>query len=217
MPVLRFLIFIIALFISTGTRGQQNDSIVTKQDTVKRELTTKPVKSTPVVKSAERLRLEKMPRIAAFRSAIIPGWGQITNKRWWKVPFVYGGFVGIALVYDFNRTYYKMFLTEAQNREYNLRNPPIKKPVNPDYGRLSTTGIITIKDGYRRNRDLSVLGGLAFYTITIVDAYVDAKFFRFDISDELALRVKPALQQQPSINAMSSPVPSVKLSLSFSK
>lgn len=217
MHVLRTLIIIFALFVSTGLMAQQTDSVAVKQDTVKKVLKPVPVKTTPVVKSAERLRLEKMPGRAAFRSAVIPGWGQLTNKRWWKVPLVYGGFVGIGLVYDFNRTYYKIFLTEAQNREYNVSHPNAPRPVHPDYARLSNTGIITIKDQYRRNRDLSILGGVAFYTITIIDAYIDAKFFRFDISDDLALKVKPTLQQQPFNNSFASPIPSVKLSLSLSK
>ena len=202
----------------TSVKAQERDSAVVRQDTIK-PAAAKPatVESTPVVKSAERIRLEKMPRRAAIRSAIIPGWGQMTNRRWWKVPLVYGGFVGIALVYDFNQKYYKEFLTEAQNREHNRLHPTDQKPVNPAYVNLSNTGIITIKDGYRRNRDLTILGGVAFYAITIIDAYVDAKFFRFDISDELALKVNPSLQQQPSGYAYAIPAPSIKVSLSLTK
>lgn len=217
MPALRILIIFTFLFSAACVMAQERDSAVLKQDTIKTIVKPAPVKSKPVFKSAERLELEKMPRRAAIRSAIIPGWGQLTNRRWWKVPLVYGGFVGIALVYDFNQTNYKIFLTEAQNREYNTQNPTTPKPVRPEYQTLTTTGIITIKDGYRRNRDLTILGGAAFYAITIIDAYVDAKFFRFDITDELALKVKPGLQQQPADNAFASPVPSIKVSLALSK
>jgi hypothetical protein len=56
------------------------------------------------------------PRKAVLRSAIIPGWGQARNGKWWKVPLVYGGFVGIGLVYDFNQRFYKEFLGESQAR-----------------------------------------------------------------------------------------------------
>ena len=218
MPVARILFIVLFLCSAAFVRGQERDSVVLKPDTSKTVLKPAPVKSPTVFKSPERLELEKMPRRAAIRSAIIPGWGQLTNRRWWKVPLVYGGFIGIALVYDFNQTNYKIFLTEAQNREYNTQNPTTPRPVRPEYQSLSNTGIITIKDGYRRNRDLTILGGAAFYAITIIDAYVDAKFFRFDITDELALKVKPGLQQAPPVNAFATKaVPSLKVSLYLSK
>ena len=216
--MLRVLLIFVSLLAITAVKAQERDSAVVRQDTIKPVAPkAAPVKSASVVKSPERIRLEKMPRRAAIRSAIIPGWGQMTNRRWWKVPLVYGGFVGIALVYDFNQTYYKEFLTEAQNREYNRRNPNNPKPLNPAYAKVTDSGIINYKDGYRRNRDLTILGGAAFYAITIIDAYVDAKFFRFDISDELVLKVNPSLQQQPSGYAFASPAPSIKVSLSLTK
>jgi hypothetical protein len=214
--VLRIVLIFVSLLAITTVRAQERDSSVVRQDTIKPAVAKpSPAKSVPVVKSAERIELEKMPRRAAIRSAIIPGWGQITNRRWWKVPLVYGGFVGIALVYDFNQTYYKEFLTEAQNREHNRLHPTDPKPVNPEYASATNTGIINIKDGYRRNRDLTILAGAAFYAITIIDAYVDAKFFRFDISDELVLKVNPSLQQPWGY--ASSPSPSIKVSLSLTK
>ena len=218
MPVLRIIIISIFIYAVTPVMAQEKDSALVVQDTVIRTAKPAPTKSAPAVKSLERIELEKMPHKAAIRSAIIPGWGQLTNRRWWKLPLVYGGFVGIALVYDFNQTNYKIFLTEAQNREYNTLHPKdTPRPTIPGYTRYPTSGIITIKDGYRRNRDLTILAGAAFYAITIIDAYVDAKFFRFDITDELAIKVKPALQPQPPSNAFTSPVPSVKVSMSLAK
>lgn len=215
--MLRKLSIFLLVFAFSYAKGQERDSILRGRDTVKTVLEAEPVKPA-VVKSAARLELEKMPRRAAIRSAIIPGWGQITNRRWWKVPLVYGGFVGLALVYDFNQENYKLFLTEAQNREYNEQNPTLPpRYVNPGYRTLTNSGIISLKDSYRRDRDLTILGGVAFYAITIIDAYVDAKFFRFDIDDELALQLKPAFQQVPGIYSASSPVPSVKVSLSLTK
>jgi hypothetical protein len=216
-PVLRNLAILLLVFAPAFAMAQDRDSLLRRQDTVKNVLKAEPAKPS-VAKSAARLELEKMPRRAAIRSAIIPGWGQITNRRWWKVPLVYGGFVTLAFVYDYNQTNYKIFLTEAQNREYNQQNPALPpRYVNPGYRTLTSSGIIKLKDAYRRDRDLTILGGLAFYTITIIDAYVDAKFFRFDIDDELALQVKPAFQQVPGIYTSASPVASVKVSLSLTK
>lgn len=151
-----------------------------------------------VVKDSARLAIEAMPRIAARRSAIVPGLGQLYNKRWWKVPLVYGGFVGIGLVYEFNQRYYKMFLREAQYRQ----DAPDK--ANPDWASYPDDGIIRIKDDYRRNRDLSILAGIGFYAVQIIDAYIDAKFFRFDVSDDLSLKVDPFIQNGQVYNASSS-------------
>lgn len=163
-----------------------------------------------VVKDPKRIALEKMPKRAVLASAIVPGLGQIYNKRWWKVPLVYGGFVGIGLVYEFNQRYYKDFLEEAQHRATHNGEPHPDK----NYARYDDQAIINAKDFYRRNRDLSILAALGFHAIQIIDAYVDAKFFRFDISDELSLKVEPAIQGQPVLNAYT-PIPSIKIKLSL--
>ena len=150
-----------------------------------------------VVKDSARLAIEAMPGIAARRSAIVPGLGQIYNKRWWKVPLVYGGFVGIGLVYEFNQRQYKIFLTEAQYRQ----EDPAK--ANPAWKAYTNEGIIGVKDDYRRTRDLSILAGVAFYAVQMIDAYIDAKFFRFDVSDDLSLKIDPFVQPTQIYNASS--------------
>ena len=168
------------------------------------------VNKAPVLKDSARIAIEAMPRRAAMRSLLLPGYGQIYNKRWWKVPLVYGGFVGIGLVFEFNQRNYKIFLKEAQFRELNPG-----KTQNTLYAGYTSQGIIQIKDAYRRDRDLSVLAGLGFYAITIIDAYVDAKFFRFDISDELSLKVQPMIEQNSVHAAAYSPLVGLKVKLSL--
>ncbi|WP_411275318.1 DUF5683 domain-containing protein [Daejeonella sp.] len=165
-------------------------------DSIPKRKQDKPkVATNGVVKDSARLAIEAMPGIAARRSAIVPGLGQIHNKRWWKVPFVYGGFVGIGLVYEFNQRQYKIFLTEAQFRQ----EDPSK--ANPAWKPYTDEGIIGIKDDYRRTRDLSILAGVAFYAVQIIDAYIDAKFFRFDVSDDLSFKVDPFIQPSQIYNA----------------
>ncbi|MEJ7778474.1 MAG: DUF5683 domain-containing protein [Daejeonella sp.] len=164
-----------------------------------------------VVKDSARLAAEERPRIAVRKSAILPGLGQIYNKRWWKVPLVYGGFIGIGLVFEFNQRYYQIFLKEAQYRELNPG-----KSQNPLFAQYSREGIISIKDSYRRNRDLSILAGIGFYAIQLIDAYVDAKFFRFDISDDLSLKIEPLIQSGTIYNAsVSSPGIGFKVKLAL--
>ena len=192
---------LMCFFVQTVSFAQVTDEFPERTDSVKVV-----AKREPAVKDSARLAIEAMPRKAALKSLMVPGLGQIYNKRWWKVPLVYGGFVGIGLVFEFNHRYYKVFLKEAQFRELNPQ-----KTENPLYSNYSNQGIIAIKDAYRRNRDLSVLAGLGFYAITIIDAYVDAKFFRFDISDELSLRVEPSLSQAPVYATAFAPAAGLKL------
>lgn len=149
--------------------------------------------STEVVfKDSARLALEELNRRATMRSVILPGWGQITNGRWWKVPIIYGGFVSVGLAFEFNQRNYRIFLKEAQFR---LANPG--QFDNPEYGQYNTQSIIQAKDFYRRNRDLSVLIGLGVYAINIIDAYVDSKMFRYDMGDDLTFQIRPSLQTYP--------------------
>lgn len=201
------LVIIFVCFLAqTDAFSQNRDSLSAQADTSKNS-SQKPA----VFKDSTRLALENMTRRATMKSAMLPGLGQIYNKRWWKVPLVYGGFVGIGLVYEFNQRYYKIFLMEAQYRELNPG-----KTKNPLFAGYTNQGIITIKDSYRRNRDLSILAGLGFYAINIIDAYIDSKFFRFDISDELSLRVNPSVQQPVYIHSSAiAPVAGIKISLSL--
>ena len=122
--------------------GQAFSQIV-EPSSARQDTSKKVIKKEPAIKDSARLAIEAMPRPAALNSALLPGLGQITNKRWWKVPLVYGGFVGIGLVFEFNQRYYKIFLKEAQFRQ---ENPG--KTQNPLYARFTTEGIISIKDSY---------------------------------------------------------------------
>lgn len=202
------LLFIVLLMCFL-TQGQAFSQVVEANST-RQDSTKKAIKKTPAIKDSARIAIEAMPRRAALNSAMLPGLGQIYNKRWWKVPLVYGGFVGIGLVFEFNQRYYQVFLKEAQFRQ---ENPG--KTQNPLYAPYTTEGIISIKDSYRRNRDLSVLAGLGFYAINIIDAYVDAKFFRFDISDELSVKVSPSLNQAPIHASSTGQVLGLKLKIAL--
>ncbi|MBC7913437.1 MAG: hypothetical protein H7Y07_04870 [Pyrinomonadaceae bacterium] len=161
-----------------------------------------------VFKDSARLAIEKMPKQAVRRSATLPGWGQVKNNHWWKVPIIYGGFVGVGLIVDFNQRFYKQSLSELQYRDANEGLTRDKELASVD-----TRGLIQFKDFYRRNRDFGVLLGVGLYALNIIDAYVSAKFFRFDISDELGFKVKPAIIS-PVSNAYAL-VPALKIQLSL--
>lgn len=197
--------------ISKDTFNMQDTANIPRgQKESKSELQKPIVEEHGVVKDSTRLALEELTRTAVRKSMIIPGWGQLQNGRWWKVPIVVGGFAGLAYSYDFARQNYRKYLKEAQ---YRTINPGPNEFLFPEFAGYSTEGIISAKDFYRRNRDLSILGGLGFYAIQLIDAYVDAKFFRYDISDDFSFNVKPSLEPIPW--ALASNTPAIGLKLAF--
>lgn len=221
LKVFLFLFFCLLLsqaYSQTDTTGLNRDSAAASPTArtraiVKKDTTVGPSvksdKKSKVVKDSARLALEALPGKAAWSSAIVPGLGQIKNHRWWKVPFVYGGLVSIALAFEFNNRYYKEVLAELQYRTEPARFP--KPPNSNDYVNVGNDGLISARDYYRRNRDLSVLGFVAVHAINIIDAYVDAKFFRYDISDKLGVTVRPTLLQDRGMLASHYPVPGLSL------
>jgi hypothetical protein len=201
-----FVLFFLCAFAFSAIAQKKSAKISTKTDSISQKT---PVAAGPV-KDSLRLVVEKMPKKAAWGSAIVPGLGQVYNKRWWKVPLIYGGFAAFIVSYQDNNKQYHIFLKEVQ---YRLAND--YKPQNPAYAAYSFDGLVRIKDNYLRNKELSIIGGVVVYAVNIIDAYVDAKFFRFDISENLSLQLKPTLQTNPGgLNAYA-PQPGLKLSLSL--
>lgn len=199
---IRILIFLFFASLAMPVFAQQKkDTLSAKSDTLKQKST--------VVKDSARLALERLPKKAAWKSAIMPGLGQIQNKRWWKLPLIYGGYAAFVIAYQDNNKNYKIFLKEVQ---YRLANN--QQPQNPDFAGYSFEGVVKIKDNFRRNRELSIIGGAVLHAVNIIDAYVDAKFFRFDISEDLSLQIRPAIQNQPVLNAYR-PAPALTIKLSL--
>lgn len=226
MHILKFFILTIALALTmpafsqtdtldaaadsaSATGGARVRATPARKDTTIVPLDeSKKAKST-VFKDSARLALEAMPGRAAWGSAMLPGLGQIRNGRWWKVPFIYAGLVSVGLAFEFNNRYYRDILKELQYRE--LNNQETRDPQYAPYDRSS---LISAKDFYRRNRDLSILGFLGVHAINVIDAYVDAKFFRYDITDKLGFNVQPTLMPPLSFASVT-PVPAIKFTISL--
>lgn len=156
------------------------------------------------------------PRKAVLRSAVLPGWGQARNHKWWKVPLVYGGFVGLGLVYEFNNRYYQELLTESQFRKANPTLPDDTRFKFIQYKGIPDNQIYNAKDFYRRNRDLTLYSTFGFYLLQMVDAYIDAKLATFDVSDDLTLKIKPTIYIPSYANAgMYAPSAMLTLNLKF--
>ncbi len=127
------------------------------------------------------------PRLATWMSVIVPGAGQFYNKKYWKIPIIYAA--GGALVYSTlqNSNGYHSFLN-AYNHLYENPDSPME-----GYEDYSLEQLKSVKDQYRRYRDLSVIGLVLLYTMNIVDATVDGYFFDYDVGDDLSLRIEPSI------------------------
>jgi hypothetical protein len=160
------------------------------------------------------------PHTAVMHSLLIPGWGQVYNRRWWKVPVVYGGLglLGAAIV--FNTKYYNEFETLAIYREHGTKIVPgIKYYAEAQlYANQQDQALDDAADSYRRNRDLSILGVLALWGINVVDAYIDAKFINsFTIDNNFGMKVSPGLINQPvfALNTTSTYIPGIKITFTI--
>lgn len=163
-----------------------------------------------VYKDSARLALENRSRLAVRRSAMIPGWGQITNNRWWKVPILYGGVVGLIISYDVAQSGYKEMLAEAQFRTLNNNQYLYEK-----YAKASTEWVIQSKDFYRRNRDLTILLSAGLYALNLIDAYVDGMMFRYNMEDDLSFKINPLIEKSSGIFASRTPVFGLKMTLTI--
>jgi hypothetical protein len=127
---------------------------------------------------------------AAIFSAILPGAGQAYNKKYWKTAILYGGFAVLGTGIEYNNRYYKIFRTAYQYRiDNDTTTVDDYENIYPD-----DDALLLRKDYYRRTRDLLWIIGGVVYVLNIIDAYVDAHLSNFDISDDLSLKVSPALQ-----------------------
>ena len=141
------------------------------------------------------------PKRALWLALVIPGGGQIYNRKYWKLPIVYGGFIGCLYAMNWNNTMYKDY---SQALIDLVDNDPNTQSYNQflRLGMQITTAsdvkryediFRKRKDKYRRWRDLSFFVMVGVYALSVIDAYVDAELSVFDISDDLSLRVEPTI------------------------
>lgn len=140
------------------------------------------------------------PTRAVWLSALCPGLGQIYNRRYWKLPLVIGGYMGLgygaswnnSMLADYTRAYYDLMDNDPSTNSYMDFFPP-----NTDESTLSRQWLEQTlkrrKDYFRRNRDLCIIGMVGVYVLAIVDAYVDASLTNFDISPDISMQVAPTI------------------------
>ena len=163
------------------------------------------------------------PKRALWLALVLPGAGQIYNRKYWKLPLVYGGFVGCVyamrwndqMYHDYSQAYLDISDDDPNTQSYNqflhLGKASTKENM-ATYQNLFKQR----KDRYRRWRDLSFFCLLGVYALSVIDAYVDASLSEFDISNNLSLRVEPAIiNNRISRNPFTASAVGLQCSLNF--
>lgn len=127
------------------------------------------------------------PHKATMYSALVPGLGQVYNKKYWKLPVIYGA-TGI-IIYAFN------FNNDQYNKYKNAYTDMDAGKITDFEGITDKTILIRAKDGYKRDRNLNVILLGAVYLLNVVDATVDAHLFDYEMTDDLSLNVQPTLKK----------------------
>ena len=179
------------------------DSIAAENKKKLLEMTSAPVlKESEVPADSLKKEIDQQiwvpnPTKATWLALVIPGGGQIYNRKYWKLPIFYGGFAGCAYALTWNSKMYKDYSTaykDAMNG--NMQSSSITDLLPPGY-KISETQLKELlrkrKDTYRRYRDLSIFAFIGVYLLSVIDAYVDAELSNFDITPDLSMKVEPAV------------------------
>ena len=159
-------------------------------------------------KEIDRLFWKPDPMRAVWLGAILPGAGQIYNRSYWKLPIVYGGFMGCIYAVTWTNNQYIGYKEAYRDIYYDIQNGTVSNSPDKSYNAILPEGYTIQSMGgesaYQsrlkewqnaslRNRDMSILVTVAVYALSLIDAYVDAQLFDFDISNDLSLNISPQI------------------------
>lgn len=150
------------------------------------------------VKKTPRSQFKPDPIRAMWLALVLPGGGQIYNRKFWKLPIVYGGFLGCfyaltwnnQMLRDYSQAYLDIMDDDPNTKSYE-NMLPMGYDITGKEERFKTI-FKNKKDHFRKYRDMSILAFAGVYLISVIDAYVDAELSTFDISHDLSLRLEPA-------------------------
>ena len=190
-----FKILLLSFFALIAVQAFAQKNMPVKTDSTKK-------KNTNIFLKADPAKAYN-PRIATYRSAILPGWGQYTNKKYWKIPIVYAalgitGYIFFHNVKQYNQAK-RSYINAIDGDPSNDNQIP-----EPYYTvRLQPDRIKTFRNQVRQNVDYSVLFFIAFWGLNVADATVDAHLKTFDVGDDLSLQIKPGYSQMANTNGIS--------------
>lgn len=195
--------FFAILFLHSGFSQEKEEKTskeppqATETDSISQEFDKKGVTFEEVSKKENVNPLA--PSKAAFYSAILPGLGQIYNKRYWKAPIVWGAIGTGIYVYSYNNNEY--------NRARNAYKRRLAGFTDDEFSREDGTPIISdealqeAQESTQRDRDLALVITIALYALNIIDANVDAHLKQYNVDDNLAIDFKPYLEVNPLTNS----------------
>jgi hypothetical protein len=170
-----------------------------EQDSIQESLAEQGV----VVDQVEKVPINPLaPSKAAFYSAILPGLGQAYNKRYWKIPIVWGAIGTGIYAYIWNDQQYDRYRTAFKRRKAGFSDDEFYD-LNPDDDFVPTTPNVSdealqnAQERYQRDRDLALLITIGLYALNIIDANVDAHLKQFNVNEDLSLKVQPYLDYHP--------------------
>jgi hypothetical protein len=208
-----FLLFLI-LISGRVTQAQRVDKVLSARETGvvdKDSVSNTGLEKRKLNRAAEveKKEFKPDPVQAIWLGAVIPGYGQIMNRKYWKLPIVYAGFLGCYYAVGWNADRYVNYRnaylditdTDSQTNSYLYLIPP-GYTIDSYGGTGAFTGLLkTGMDKARYNRDLSVIVTVAYYGLTLIDAFVDAHLYDFDISTDLSLNLRPVILRENYFNA----------------
>ena len=201
--LVRLFILLAGVFAICFPTYSQEKEVLKSADSLK--TITEVVDTTADGKSEKKVRVYN-PKKAALRSAIIPGWGQIYNRKYWKLPIVYGALGTSAGIFFFNLDTYKD-TRFAYRVKYNMRVNGTDSTLFdkiPDYLKpIPENSLRSYRDSYRRDIDYSVLFFILLWGLNVVDAAVDSHLKSFDVSPDLSFKFKPGYSEMAGTTGLS--------------
>ncbi len=196
-------ILLVAFKVTLFAYQPQTDNAAILQDSIfsKKTIKNTEKKNTVTYDTLTTENFKPDPERVIWMGAIIPGYGQFMNRRYWKMPIVYAGFLGCTYAITWNSLRYQAYRNAYRDIIDTNESTTSYLDILPEgytvdtYGGISNyTGILkTQMEKFRYNRDLSIIVSVAYYAITLVDAFVDAQLYDFDISPDLSLKLSPAI------------------------
>jgi hypothetical protein len=182
-----FLFIGCIVFCSAELSAQKKDTSAPKNSAVTK-------KDSTLVKSDTIVKLKFRPQVATRRAAILPGWGQATNKEYWKIPIVYGVLAIPGALYFYNDSWYNK-TKYAYEAKFKAQAPTLDSSglagIDPQLKNLGLASLQSYRNTFRRDRDYSILYFILAWGLQVADATVFAHLKQFDVSDDLSLQVKP--------------------------
>jgi hypothetical protein len=236
----KIILFHLIAFLPISVSAQEEvpDSIIMAIDSMYNAMPTDTVvmrdtiaqATLTFVKDEKPLKMERdwstwrpNPQRALWLALVIPGGGQIYNRKYWKLPIVYGGFVGCIyammwnnMMYkDYSQAYLDIMDDDPGTASYN-KFLHLGRQITPANEERYKQIFKSRKDKYRRWRDLSFFCMIGIYAVSVIDAYVDAELSSFDISKDLSLKVRPTvINNKSSMNPLYASSLGVNCSINF--